>query len=63
MEFMDLIEIPRVDNIKYYWQTFNDNSIKRTPVDFIDGSINLTSHHLIFNPKDKQTDKELWVNN
>jgi len=49
---MDLIEIPRVDNVRYgqYFPDVNKQSIYNK---LCDGSICLTSHHLIFSPKDK----------
>lgn len=58
MEFMDLIEIPRVDNVKYHF-LYSDEKRQRTSP-FIDCSLCLTSHHLIFSPKEK-SGKETWV--
>ena len=58
MEFMDLIEIPRVDNVKYY-QLYSDEKHQRTN-SFIDCSLCLTSHHLIFSAKEK-SNKEVWI--
>ena len=55
---MDLIEIPRVDSIRFSKQSFNENQ-------FVDGSICLTSHHLILIPKNSAEEqkeiKEIWV--
>ena len=59
MEFMDLIEIPRVDNVKYNRLLYSDEH-KQLLNEFCDGSLCLTSHHLIFFPKEKK-DKEIWV--
>ena len=58
MEFMDLIEIPRVDNVKYCKILIDDQ--KQLVNQFIDGSLCLTSHHLIFSPKEK-ANKEIWI--
>lgn len=55
---MDLIEIPRVDNVKYY-QLYSDEKRQRTN-SFIDCSLCLTSHHLIFSAKEK-SNKEVWI--
>jgi hypothetical protein len=60
MEFMDLIEIPRVDNVKYCKILIDEQKQQTTP--FNDGSLCLTSHHLIFSPKDRHKNKEIWVN-
>ena len=56
---MDLIEIPRVDSVRFSKHSFNENQ-------FVDGSICLTSHHLILIPKTGDaaaaaTVKETWV--
>lgn len=67
MDFMDVIEIPRIDNVKLTRLVYSeidgvyDQLVNHT----IDGSICLTSHQLIFSPKQKSTssqvDEEIWV--
>ncbi|CAF0826541.1 unnamed protein product [Brachionus calyciflorus] len=63
MDFMDLIEIPRVDNVKLYRQVYN-NEANQLVTQKILGSLNLTSHHLIFTsqitPEKPQRD-EIWI--
>jgi hypothetical protein len=61
MEFMDWIEIPRVDNIKLTRQIF-DTSQNQLTTQVLDGTICLTSHHLIFSSKSNLKDEEIWVN-
>lgn len=58
MEFMDLIEIPRVDNVKYCKMLIDEQ--KQMMNQFCDGSLCLTSHHLIFSPKEK-VNQEIWI--
>ncbi len=62
MDFMDVIEIPRIDNVKLNRQMFSEiNGVYDQLVNHtIEGSICLTSHHLIFSPKQK-TEEEIWV--
>ena len=60
MEFMDWIEIPRVDNVKFTRQIFDtiqNQLISQT----LDGSICLTSHHLLFTTKQNKKDEEIWI--
>lgn len=62
MDFMDLIEIPRVENVKFYRQIYN-YELNHLKTEKLTGSLNLTSHHLIFI---SQTDsekprEEIWV--
>jgi hypothetical protein len=61
MEFMDWIEIPRVDNIKLTRQIF-DTIQNQLVTQTLDGAICLTSHHLIFSSKSNKKDEEIWVN-
>ena len=61
MEFMDWIEIPRVDNIKFTRQAF-DNIQNQIVSQTLDGTLCMTSHHLIFSPKSNLKDEEIWVN-
>lgn len=62
MDFMNLIEIPRVDNVRLEYQTFSENTSNQTRAEIVDGSICLTSHHLIFLPKQaNEKCKEIWV--
>lgn len=58
MEFMDLIETPRVDNIRYCRQIYNEEQ-GQVSTQFVDGSLCLTSHHLIFSSKN--TKQEIWI--
>lgn len=60
---MGLIEIPRVDNVRLEYQRFEENSSNQIKNEIIEGSICLTSHHLIFSPKNQscEKNKELWV--
>lgn len=63
MDFMGLIEIPRVDNVRLEYQQFSEmassNQLKN---EVVEGSICLTSHHLIFSPKQpSEKNKEIWV--
>jgi hypothetical protein len=60
MEFMDLIEIPRVDNIKLVHQILNEfgNELNN---EILEGSLCLTSHHTIFSCKGKEKNHEIWV--
>lgn len=56
---MDLIEIPRVDSVRFSKHSFNENQ-------FVDASICLTSHHLILIPKSSDAAaasnvKEIWL--
>jgi hypothetical protein len=62
MEFMDLIETPRVDNIKLSKQAFNE-SLSQTSTIVYDGSIILTTHHSIFTLRspDGKGNEEIWV--
>ena len=60
MEFMEWIEIPRVDNIKLTRQIF-DSLQNQMLTQTLDGSLCLTSHHLLFSPKSSQKDEEIWV--
>ena len=48
MEFMDLIEVTRVDNVKLDGK--------------FDGSIRLTCHHLLFLSTRNEKVHEQWVN-
>lgn len=63
MDFMGLIEIPRVDNVRIEYQQFVENSSNQIKTENIEGSICLTSHHLIFSPKNQSAErkKEIWV--
>jgi hypothetical protein len=62
MDFMDFIEFPRVDNVKLSRQVFSeingvyDQLVQHT----IEGTICITSHQMIFSPKQK-TEEEIWV--
>ena len=60
MEFMDWIEIPRVDNIKLTRQIF-DIAQNQMVVQTMGGSLCLTSHHLLFSPKSNKKEEEIWV--
>ena len=60
MEFMDWIEIPRVDNVKFTRQTF-DTIQNQLTSQILDGSICLTSHHLLFTTKQNKKDEEIWI--
>lgn len=59
---MDLIEIPRVENVKLYRQKHN-YELNHLKTEKLTGSLNLTSHHLIFisqtNPAKPK--EEIWV--
>lgn len=64
MDFMDLIEIPRVDNVKLYRQIFSDTK-NQLVTQKLEGSLCLTSHHLIFSNKsiaNQANQIEIWVN-
>ncbi len=58
---MDLIEIPRVDNVRYgqYLPDVQKQSLINSSSKLCDGSLCLTSHHLIFSPKDKSETKQI----
>lgn len=59
---MGLIEIPRVDNVRLEYQQFFDNLNNQIKTESIEGAICLTSHHLIFSPKNhSERNKEIWV--
>ncbi len=61
MEFMDLIEIPRVDNIKLTTQVLNEFA-NQMNYEVLEGSLCLTSHHTIFSCKGKEDKShEIWV--
>jgi len=55
MEFMDLIEIPRIDGIKYCRHIYNNHD--QAGAQFVECTLCLTSHHLIF----KSKKDELWI--
>jgi len=61
MDFMGLIEIPRVDNVRLEYQQFSENANNQIRTEIVEGSICLTSHHLIFSPKSTEKNKEIWV--
>lgn len=63
MDFMGLIEIPRVDNVRIEYQQFSENSSNQIKTESVEGSLCLTSHHLIFSPKNPadMKNKEIWV--
>ena len=58
MEFMDLIETPRVNQIKYGRQVFNEEQGQMS-VQFSEGSLCLTSHHLLLTSSDRS--QEIWI--
>lgn len=58
MEFMDLIETPRVNNIKYCRQVYNEEQ-GAVSLQFVEGSLCLTSHHLIFSSQINK--QEIWI--
>ena len=63
---MDVIEIPRVDNVKLSRLAFSeiDGILDQLIEHKIECSICLTSHHLIISPKTgqgNQSDEEIWV--
>lgn len=62
MDFMDLIEIPRVDSVKLYRQIPNCELNELTTQKLF-GSLNLTSHHLIFITQAdmEKPREEIWV--
>ncbi len=63
MDFMDLIEIAKVSNVKLTKTVFDDESRQFQSKEF-DGLLNLTCHHLIFtalNEPSESKHRELWV--
>ncbi len=58
MEFMDLIETPRVNQIKYGRQVFNEE-LGQMSLKFSEGSLCLTSHHLLLTSSDRS--QEIWI--
>jgi hypothetical protein len=65
MDFMDFIEVPRCENVKLSRQLFTEiNGVHdQLTIHTIEGAIVLTSHHLLFLPKNNaQKEDELWVN-
>ena len=56
---MDLIETPRVDNVKFCEAVFREEQ-NQTQNQLFEGSLCLTCHHFIFSFNDKTT-KEIWV--
>ncbi|RNA33548.1 Myotubularin-related 9 [Brachionus plicatilis] len=62
MDFMDLIEMPRVDSVKLFRQ-IHDYEMNQLITQKLLGSLNLTSHHLIFitQADPEKPREEIWI--
>lgn len=56
MEFVELISIPRVDNV-----VLTDKTKERTKQCKIEGTLCISGHHLILSDRQKGNEQELWV--
>lgn len=56
MEFVDLIAIPRVDNV-----VLTDKTIDKSKDWKIEGTLCISGHHLILSDRQKSDQQELWV--
>ena len=56
---MDLIETPRVENVKYCEVVYEEDKNQKSN-QFNDGRLCLTCHHLIFSFNDQKS-KEIWI--
>jgi len=58
MEFVDLIAIPRVDNV-----LLTDKTKDKLKDWKIEGTLCISGHHLILSDRQKSDQQELWVCN